>query len=211
MYNAHLMKQLLTPQQYTERLALLQPGDSVTHGMLFPGVYPSDREAHNSALKGESIQPSGFFYDTVRQLIDKGVSFKWLRVLPRAGQFEYDEADIAAMRTSMRYYADARGEDLRFADFSENALRMHARLGSTALTDRYLAGAFLQNPQASFWHIRRQDNPADAITSTMHYTHGEFDGHLIDSPVPYPTQQYVNFWEDVYANYAEPARTSSDA
>jgi hypothetical protein len=192
---------ILSPNQFEEQLlANRQSGDTVFHGMLYPGVYPTDfdQDHYKAVIEDRHFPLENPFFNLCHKLIDSQVRLAWLRVMPTE-KMGYSKLALSAIHKTAIGIAEATKSDMRLIDIdAANRLLDQAGLESNPLTIRYRQGIAEQSPKSSFWRI---DTPqqAAARVSIINYTGPRFDGHqLHEAPVDNEIWTYTNFWKRLY-------------
>lgn len=208
-YNAR-MPELLSNQDFWDELATLKQGDAGHHGMVFPGVYSSDRELHKVLREGGTFDTNIPFFDATRAAIKNGATIEWLGTLPRPGEFGCDERDIQAKRRLFGYIAGV-GIQVRVVHFNEHAQDVYDFCGEDSdVVQDFKAGLERGDSRSSFWsmHRRRQAGGlAIAHLHTMDYSNGEFMGrqlHYPPGPVRPDMGKWHYKWREIYAEFGEP-------
>jgi hypothetical protein len=208
-YNT-IMPEIVNQEVFlNDHLGILQRDEVAFHGMLYPGVYPSDRDMHAKARQGIEFDRNNSFYRLADGMLDRGVAMQWLRVLPDAGQCGYDDEDIAAMHLTAKAIARS-GMDVRTVRFSQQVGRLLRHCGDhSPIVGTYLGAVNdpEQGPHRSFWATYRQHMGvlAVAYVGMMDYQGEEFLGHEVHLPPLEPdVKNWVRFWRNTYIDYGEP-------
>jgi hypothetical protein len=204
-----MSERISTEQFWDDHLSVLQRDEVAFHGMLYPGVYPSDKAMHAKARQGIEFKANTPFYRLAANMLDEGVNIGWLRVMPDAGQYGYDDEDIAAMHRTAKDIART-GIDVRTVRFSQQVGRLLRHCGDQSpVVEAYLGaiGGQEQGPRRSFWATyRRQVGVlAVAYVGLMDYQGEEFLGHEPHLPPFEPDiKNWGRFWRNTYLDYGEP-------
>ncbi len=179
-------------------LESLGDGDEAFHGMLYPDVYPPDREAHERLKRGlplsdEDQASLGEYCNFVRDTRAKGAHLPRLRLLP-----EVPNDDVPYMIEDLRAVQEA-GETVRVSSFGLQT----ARLRQTEVLSAYADGLELPYPTAGFWSVRTRQfgHTALRVVGVMNYTPDDvLPGVNVYSPVPAPQRAYADFWQTVFSD-----------
>jgi hypothetical protein len=204
------MVERLTPEAFNAEMADLQPGDNAFHAMLHPGIYPSkfDERLHADLLAEKSVALDTPFFGILRELAARKVTLQWLRVLPQAGQFGYNEQDITAMHKAAQLIGETGNVEVRVTDYTTSMVRLAGSVAiASPLTAEYMNAAETDSPSGSFWLLDRAGDQPQRIVDVMRYNRGVFTGHSLRplTDEPDTTGHYVEFWQEEYESYGKPA------
>jgi hypothetical protein len=201
------MREVISNDAFFDEIRTLNPGDVGHHAMLFPAVYPPDRDRHEEAKQGFPLKTDNPFFDIARDALKRGVRLEWLRVLPQPGEFGCDEEDITAMLRSMGAIARV-GFDVRTVSYSDHAPHIIKYRNVSPVIQDYLQGLEISEPRKSSWAtFRRQQTGKLALhyLDTMDYKNGIFTGHVRHSlPADQHVAKWTSYWRDTYKNYGRP-------
>ena len=204
MYNGVTMPRAVEWNEFqVEHLATLQEGDVAFHGMLYPGVYPPDRERFEQS-KTEGVPTDAGdnpYFRFIKRLAGTGVRVARLRVLPTPGANSHTQLDVDTMQ-AWAGVAKGAGEDVRTVSFDAVVPGLREVCGpSSGIANAYLDGAKSPYPKASFWSIRRRQTAGQlALTAVnvMDYHEGGFASTLYEPRFPSDLGRFVQFWHGVF-------------
>lgn len=209
------MPELVSTESFIERVKSLGPDDVARHSMIYPGVYPSDRETHDIVRNGGTWEINNTFWDAAAVAIENGARIEWLRTLPYAGEYGCDHNDVITMRRVMGIIA-ARGVHVRTVRYSDHAPRIMENCGNDSpIVQDVRAGLERGDPRKSSWALFKRTSGRLVISylETMDYLDGEFIGrtqHLPDDkPVNPDTAKWTFGWRDAYDRFGEPVSPPS--
>jgi hypothetical protein len=203
------MPELIPNERLFGQLADLGPGDLAHHSMLYPGVYPSDRETHEHMRRGGTLNTTNEFFTSLKTAVNNGARVEWLCTLPRAGEYGCDDEDIQ-LRLRMMGAIAALGVDVRSVVFNDYAPTMYEYLGEDSpVVEDVRAGLERGDPRKSSWALFRKMQAgqlAIAHLNTMDYEGGAYLGrlqHYPPGPVDPDIGKWTFGWREVYANHGE--------
>jgi hypothetical protein len=190
------MPELISNQDFWSDLSTLDRGDIGHHSMLYPGIYPSDRELHDLMRSGGTFDTDIPFFDATRSAIKNGATIEWFGTLPKPGEFGCDEQDILAKRRMFGYIA-AVGIQVKVVTFSDHAQDVYDFCGEhSAVVEDFKAGLERDDPRSSSWALFRKRQFGGLAIShlhTMDYQDGVFAGRQVHYP-PGPVAPNMGKW-----------------
>lgn len=200
------MPEIIPYESFAHELITLKEGDVAHHSMLYPGLYPSDREMHEHVRAGGDFDVSTPFFTVAKTALANGVRIEWFSNLPRPGEFGFTREDVN-IRLRILGSIAALGVDVRVSVFNEIAPTIYEKCGEASpVVHDFKMGLRCGNPRKSSWAtFRRQETGKLAIShlNTMDYENDAFLGrmqHYPPGPVDPDTALWTLAWREAYKN-----------